>query len=105
MRYTGNIVQWIMLPVKRVLPVKDVDVTDSTRTLDTLELAGGALCLDFVNTINSRHHPEHDYLTSYHDLVGWGEKVGVLTADQGRNLRGRVVPDPNAADQALRQAR
>jgi predicted RNA-binding Zn ribbon-like protein len=84
---------------------KEMNLSEFERTIETLELAGGALSLDFVNTINSRLHPEHDYLTSYHDLVAWAEKTGVLTADQGRNLRGRVRPDANAADKTLQQAR
>ena len=31
----------------------------------TLDLVGGALALDFANTINSRLAPRHDYLVEY----------------------------------------
>src|SRR5262245_18146777 len=51
------------------------------RTLENLEMVGGALCLDFVNTIISRFSPEHDYLKSYADLVGWAAHAGILTAE------------------------
>ncbi|MBX6750298.1 MAG: ABATE domain-containing protein [Micromonosporaceae bacterium] len=48
------------------------------RTLDTLELVGNALCLDFANTVNSRINPVHDYLTSERDLLRWAVHVGAL---------------------------
>ena len=65
-------------------------MADFIRTLETLEIVGGALCLDFVNTINSRVNPEHDYLIQYSDLVGWTKKVGILPPAQGDQLQKRA---------------
>jgi predicted RNA-binding Zn ribbon-like protein len=48
------------------------------RTLENLELAGNALCLDFANTVNSRASTEHDYLTTDLDLVRWAVHAGAL---------------------------
>ena len=79
-------------------------MTDSIRSLETLELVGGALCLDFVNTINSRVDPEHDYLTHYSDLVGWANKVGILSPTQANQLQKRAKQNTEEADEALKAA-
>jgi predicted RNA-binding Zn ribbon-like protein len=80
-------------------------MTESTRTLETLELVGGALCLDFANTINSRLHSEHDYLMQYSDLAGWAEKVGILSPTQASRLQKRAKQNPEAGAAALNEAR
>lgn len=54
------------------------------RRLATLDLVGGNVSLDFANTINSRMSPEHDYLGSYHDLVAWCERAGVVSTEASR---------------------
>src|SRR5687768_11607637 len=79
-------------------------MVDSIRTLETLELVGGALCLDFVNTINSRLNPEHDYLIQYTDLVGWANKVGILSPTQSAQLQKRAKLNQEEAEQALQRA-
>jgi predicted RNA-binding Zn ribbon-like protein len=94
-----------MLPVNDVLMVKYLIMTDSIRTLETLEIVGGALCLDFVNTINSRRNPEHDYLIHYSDLVEWANKVGILSAAQSNQLQKRAKQNVEDAESALQTAR
>jgi len=74
------------------------------RTLETLEIVGGALCLDFVNTINSRQTPEHDYLTIYSELANWGGKIGVLSAEQNSRLQKQARRDVEMAENALKRA-
>ena len=76
-----------------------------TRTLDTLEFVGGALCLDFANTINSRIDPEHDYLVQYSDLLGWADKAGILSPAQINRLQKRAKRNPDKAENASQQAR
>ena len=76
-------------------------MTETTRTLETLELVGGALCLDFVNTINSRVHPEHDYLMHYSDLIGWANKVGILSPIQANQLQKRAKQNAEEVDKVL----
>lgn len=80
-------------------------MTDSIRTLETLEIVGGALCLDFVNTINSRLNPEHDYLIQYSDLASWANKVGILSPTQSNQLQKRAKQNVQEAENALETAR
>ena len=80
-------------------------MADFVRTLETLELVGGALCLDFVNTINSRRSPEHDYLMQYSDLTEWATKLGILTPTQNNQLQKRARQNMHEAENALLAAR
>jgi predicted RNA-binding Zn ribbon-like protein len=79
------------------------NVTESKRTLETLELVGGALCFDFANTINSRRSPEHDYLLTYSDVVDWAGKVEILSSQQARSLKHRGTQDVKNAEKALKK--
>ena len=79
-------------------------MTDSSRSLETLEIVGGALCLDFVNTINSRLEPEHDYLVQYSDLVEWANKVGILSRAQTDKLQKQAEQNRGEAEGAFRIA-
>lgn len=80
-------------------------MTESTRTLETLELAGGTPGLDFLNTINSRVHPEHDYLLHYSDLAGWANLAGILSPAQMNQLQKRARQNPEEAANTLKAAR
>ena len=80
-------------------------MTDLGRTLETLELVGGSLCLDFVNTINSRHNPEHDYLMQYSDVVDCATKLGILSLAQNHQLQKRARQNIHEAENALLAAR
>src|ERR671921_351352 len=73
--------------------------------VEDLRLLGGALCLDFVNSIENRasHGPE-DFLTSYPDLVRWGQHVGLVDDATATKLIARAAADEPAAHEALRQA-
>lgn len=79
-------------------------MVNRTRTLETLEIIGGSLCLDFANTINSRREPEHDYLEKYSDLVDWAIKVGVLSTPQGEWVQSRAKLDEINTREALKKA-
>jgi predicted RNA-binding Zn ribbon-like protein len=79
-------------------------MTETLRTLETLELAGGVLCLDFVNTINSRLEPEHDYLIQYPSLLGWANKVRLLSLIQASHLQKQAKENPAEAQGALEAA-
>jgi predicted RNA-binding Zn ribbon-like protein len=79
-------------------------MSEFKRSLETLEIIGGALCMDFVNTINSRQHPEHEYLTSYPELANWGAKIGVLSTEQNHRLQKQAKQDEKTAEHALKKA-
>jgi predicted RNA-binding Zn ribbon-like protein len=52
-----------------------------------LELVGGRLCLDLVNTVDPRHKAQRDeYLDSYRALVEWAAYVGALPAPTAERL-------------------
>src|SRR5688572_30338168 len=80
-------------------------MTEFVRTLETLELVGGALCLDYVNTVNSRVNTEHDYLTQYSDLVGWTNKVGLLSPALAGRIQKQAKQSQQNANEALDRAR
>jgi predicted RNA-binding Zn ribbon-like protein len=59
----------------------------ATSPISTIELLGGRLCLDFVNTLDPRCGPHpRDFLTSYADLVEWGRHIGILSEQQQQQL-------------------
>jgi predicted RNA-binding Zn ribbon-like protein len=73
--------------------------------LDGLNLIGGRLCLDFVNTVSNRLTPPvQDWLATYEDLVAWGEKAGSIGESEAAALRGAAMQDPGAAQEALAAA-
>jgi predicted RNA-binding Zn ribbon-like protein len=46
------------------------------RTIETLELDGGSLCLDFVNSVRSRfENPLYEFITNPGDWLRWIHKV------------------------------
>lgn len=80
-------------------------MTDGARSIATLDLVGGALALDFANTINSRIAPQHDYLAGYRDLVAWATRAGGVSADLGGRLVALATRDPREAKRVAAAAR
>lgn len=72
----------------------------------TMNLVGGALCLDFTNTVNGRT-PEirGDKLERYTDLVAWGAHTGILSEGQAGTLLHASARHPADADAVLLRAR
>jgi predicted RNA-binding Zn ribbon-like protein len=68
------------------------------------EFSGGALCLDFVNTLSDRPVRRKEGLCSYGDLVEWGRQAGILTGEEARGLAAAVRRGPGAAGAALARA-
>jgi len=63
-----------------------------------IELAGGALALDFANTVGGTHvSPTHDHLRSYGDIAGFAVLAGALQPDVARRLAKRAERDPGRA--------
>lgn len=80
-------------------------MAEFVRTLETLELVGGALCLDYINTVNSRVNMEHDYLKQYSDLVGWAKKVELLPPVLAGRIQKWAKQNEQNANEALDRAR
>jgi predicted RNA-binding Zn ribbon-like protein len=74
------------------------------RTAGNLELVGGVLCLDFVNTIsNHTGSGAREYLHSYEDLVDWSHHAGTLGDGEAASLLRRASRQPERATATLDQ--
>jgi len=72
---------------------------------DMPELVGGALCLDFVNTVDPRHAANRfDYLSEYRALVAWARHAGAIEAAVAPGLLRRAARQPAAAREVLRRS-
>lgn len=58
----------------------------AARTPPRYDLVGGRLCLDFCNTQVNRRGQSEDRLKAYADLVGWGWRASVLSAEEAARL-------------------
>jgi predicted RNA-binding Zn ribbon-like protein len=66
------------------------------RDAEIHNLIGGALCLDFANTLYGHgESPMHEYLWDYRDLVLWSRHAGILDEHKARQLL--QAADQNAA--------
>jgi predicted RNA-binding Zn ribbon-like protein len=79
---------------------------DTIRDAENHMLIGGALCLDFVNTLNGHRDgplgtPRHEYLLDYRDLVLWSHHAGILTPDQAGHLQEQAARRPSEAKHVL----
>src|SRR5262245_7899565 len=55
-----------------------------------VEFVGGALCLDFANTVGGLRDTWHEreYLIDFEDLVSWSRQAGLLTVEEVERLLG-----------------
>jgi predicted RNA-binding Zn ribbon-like protein len=61
-------------------------------------LLSGNICLDFINSIDMRSGTSPvDYITSYQDLIAWGEHVWLLHDAQIDRLAERAARESEAA--------
>ncbi len=75
-----------------------------TRDAETHHLIGGALCLDFANTLYGHTNAIHEYLYDYRDLVLWSRHVGILNQAEAGNLLSKWEQVPAEAEAVFRQA-
>lgn len=82
-----------------------VSARQAIHRVRTLELIGGALCLDFTNTVGSHNtdHPE-EYLTDYSTLVAWSERAGILSRRTADDLLQQSARCPEDARTAVNRA-
>src|SRR3954451_17605315 len=67
---------------------------------------GGALCLDFANTVDERltNHPK-DRLAHYAHFLAWAADAGALASDHADRLQEAAAADPMAAAATFTAAR
>ena len=69
------------------------------------QLLGGALCLDFANTVGNHKAGEpSEHLAGYADWVVWGQHAGALTPTQARRLLAESARHPTEAKQVFKRA-
>jgi predicted RNA-binding Zn ribbon-like protein len=76
-----------------------------TRSIRTLSLIAGRLCLDFANTLGMHASEQtHEFLRTYFDLVEWSNYAGIITDDEERRLLREAEKNPNDAGRVLQHA-
>ena len=74
--------------MRDIPPVPDHDI----------ELSGGALALDFANTVGGTHvSPTHDHLRNYGDIARFAVLAGGLPQGVAKRLAQRAEQDPRRA--------
>ena len=68
------------------------------------ELTGGALCLDFANTVGDRPHRTEEHLHGYADLLEWSRQASALDARELRSLSAEARRRPREARAAFLRA-
>ena len=70
------------------------------------DLSGGALCLDFANTVSHRHLPQSraEHLGSYADLVAFAEQSSLIPSKLSTRLHTRANGNPAEARKAFRKS-
>ncbi|MGH2491746.1 MAG: CGNR zinc finger domain-containing protein [Candidatus Limnocylindria bacterium] len=70
-----------------------------------VEFVGGALALDFTNTVGGTHRaPNHEHLQHYDDLIDFVVQGGALPSAEGRRLKSEAGRHPVRAKEVLRRA-
>lgn len=74
------------------------------RDTPVFDLSGGALCLDFANTIGDRPWCRQEKLGGFADLLRWFGETGVVEAGRRDRLSREAVRRPRAAGAFFRRA-
>jgi predicted RNA-binding Zn ribbon-like protein len=83
-----------------------MEPTEEFEPIESIELIGGAVCLDFVNTGSARAvGPFRERLRGYRDLVTWAERLGLVRAEESTALRAEAADRPSDAAAVLERGR
>lgn len=70
------------------------------------ELLGGALCLDFANTIHEYGAADpREELDNFQDLISFGHQAGAITEKEAAMLSSRAANNPQMANRTLTAAK
>jgi predicted RNA-binding Zn ribbon-like protein len=69
--------------------------------VQTFELTGGALCLDFANTMGDRPLRTEEHLVRWSDLLAWAVQASVVSAREASALKRWAAGAERAAEAAL----
>src|SRR5579883_2988600 len=89
-----------------VTPRLQLDLAEMDGRAGRLPLVGGALCLNFANTVTGLHEGEHehDHLRAYEHIVAWGVHAEAIQPNEARLLLRRAAEDGAAASRAHHRA-
>jgi predicted RNA-binding Zn ribbon-like protein len=73
--------------------------------VQTFELTGGALCLDFANTMGDRPLRTEEHLVRWSDLLAWAVQAAVVSAREASALKRWAAGAGHAAEAALDEAK
>jgi predicted RNA-binding Zn ribbon-like protein len=76
----------------------------NTHYLETMSLIGGALCLDFSNTLSGRKTELREHVESYADLLVWSRHAGTVTDAAAARLLAEAAAQPAAAEAVYTRA-
>ncbi|HST62601.1 MAG TPA: ABATE domain-containing protein [Longimicrobium sp.] len=79
-------------------------MTTRDNPLAGLNVIGGRLCLDFVNTVDTHDTYIDEKLVAYTDLVWWALRVGVLDDAAAAPLIAAAEAEPTRAGEVLARA-
>lgn len=68
------------------------------------DLSGGALCLDFANTVADRPRNDQEHLREYQDLLDWAAQAEVVGDERKQRLARLARGQEDEARSALSQA-
>jgi len=68
------------------------------------DLSGGALCLDFTNTVGDRPRGSQEHLQAYSDLLSWSRQTEALQEAEEMSLAGRAEGKPEEASEVFARA-
>jgi predicted RNA-binding Zn ribbon-like protein len=75
------------------------------RNITNLPLDGGLLCLDFVNTVQTRKKEVfHEYLPDYSAFLQWSIKLNIISPDEVKEFEIKVKRSPASAITAYHHA-
>ncbi|PSR53105.1 hypothetical protein AHMF7605_05970 [Adhaeribacter arboris] len=71
-------------------------------TIETIQFDGGALCLDFINTVRNRKVPVmHNYLATYQSFIIWCRRINAWPEELLHTLWAYSQAHPEKAELAL----
>jgi len=79
---------------------------DKDRNAGNLDLLGGRLCLDFVNTVDWRGRTNPlEFLNTYQDILLWAQHVDILTSLDVKALSQMSKKNPSGAKTVVDRAK
>jgi predicted RNA-binding Zn ribbon-like protein len=69
------------------------------------ELSGGALCLDFTNTVGDRPRCDNEHLGGYGDLLAWACQAGILDGKGEDRLKRHARAHPKEVSRVFARAK